>query len=349
MKNKKYFILIVMLLGTLSLPACKNLPTGDDAEGADPTATADLQATIDAAVAMTATAEAANDAAIEQAVQATVGALPSPTPAPTVEAIEMTEQELEEIIDEAVNEAVAASEQVYTTTSEATYDNAISEDELYYLEYYMYAAELALAYADDLIAIYYDLYGAYAYEAVEVLFAMEEEMEMIAQSLYEIDQIIQLGAEAATIAITELNEAVANAEVRHDAFQEMAQGWTQTAQMERDERIQEILSLQPSELAGNFEGTLVLLHEYVDSVKGGFADGKISADELRDIAQRGVNAQVSLEQFGRPSTQGLSSSITDLTGNIAGGQWPQAQKDLPSFELSLPERPTGPGISLPKR
>ncbi|MCJ7624573.1 MAG: hypothetical protein MUO76_13810 [Anaerolineaceae bacterium] len=200
-----------------------------------------------------------------------------------------------------------------------------------------------------MIGIYYDLYGAYATEALDVHIEMEDEMEMIAQSLYDIDQIIQLGAEAATVAIDELNEAIANAEVRYDAFQATAQGWAQTAQTDRAERIQEILSLQPNELAGNYEGTLVLLHEYVDSVKGGFSDGRISADELLDIAQRGANAQASLEQFSRPAIQGFSSSITDLTGMIAGGQWPQAQKELPSFELSLPERPTGPGISLPKR
>ncbi|MCJ7624572.1 MAG: hypothetical protein MUO76_13805 [Anaerolineaceae bacterium] len=142
MKNKKYFFLILILLGMLSLPACKNLPTGDDDTAAvEPTTTENVQATIDAAVAMTATAVAATDAAIKEAVQATVGALPSPTPAPTVEAVEMTEEELEQLIDEAVNEAVAASEQVYTTSADATYDDAISEDELYYMEYYMYAAE----------------------------------------------------------------------------------------------------------------------------------------------------------------------------------------------------------------
>jgi hypothetical protein len=74
MKNIKYLNLIMLLIGALPLPACRNPPTSDDPDGAEPTATAVVQATVDADVAMTATAQAANDAAIEQAVQATAGA-----------------------------------------------------------------------------------------------------------------------------------------------------------------------------------------------------------------------------------------------------------------------------------
>lgn len=341
-------ILMILIAGMLILSGCSNLPIGA-ANQADPTATPDVQATVDYAVAMTATAQAAEQETIDAAVQATVEALPSPTPVPTVEVVELTEEELTELIDEAVAEAVAATEEVYTTTSQATYDDTISEEELYYMDYYMYAAELALEYADDLIMMYYDYYGLYADEMIDLLYEIEDDLALMAESMAEIDAIIQQGAEAASAAIDQLNEAAAAAQVRHDELQDNAQNWLASAQTEREDRLAELQNMIPSESAGNLDGALVLLHEYVDSVKNGFSDGKINMEEWMDIAQRGINAQTSLEQFARPNMQNLSSGIGNMSNMIALGEWPQARGELPSFELSLPERPSGPNISLPNR
>ena len=332
-------IVIVLILSGCSLPGSAQ----------EPSQQVDVQATVDYAVSLTATAQADDQAAIDAAVEATVQSLPTPTPAPTVEVVEMTEEELEALIDDAVEEAIAASEQVYTTTTQATYDNTISDEELYYMDYYLYAAELALTYADDVIAMYYDYYGFYAEEAVDYLLQIEDDLEVIAQSMSEIDAIVQQGAEAASAAVAQLNEAAQNAEIRHDELQTSAQEWMSSAQTGRDDRLEQLQNMQPTEMAGNLDGALVLLHEYVDSVKTGFSDGKIDRSEWLDLAQRGVNAQASLEQFARPNMQNLSSGIGNLSNMITLGEWPQAKVELPSFEHSLPERPSGPDISLPNR
>ena len=350
MKNKKIVVIISVSFIFLLLAACNPLSKIGAANEEDPSATRtpNVHATVNASVDATATAQANYENEVEMAVQATVESLPSPTPQPTVEEDEITEEELAEMIDEAVEDAMSAYEQTYYTTYDATGDGSISEDELYYMDYYMYAAEVALAYADDLIMLYYDMYGAYAYEAIEVMLEMEDELNAIAQSLADIDAIITQGAAYATQAIEELNEALEAAEVRQEALVELKDGWIESVQFGLDERTNTLLNLDITELATNREGTITLLHEYADSIKLGFEDGRISPDELFDIAQRGINAQGSIREVGGPALQRFSGDITSMTEQLSRGQWPQAQKSLPSFEMNLPERPSSPNIGLPR-
>ena len=351
MKIRKFFVVITISFIILLLAACNPLSKISGTNEGDPSATRtpNVHATVNASVDATATAQANFDAEVEVAVQATVESLPSPTPQPTVEEDEITEEELAEMIDEAVEEAMSAYDQTYYTTYDAADDGSISEEELYYMDYYMYAAEVALAYADDLMMLYYDLYGAYAYEAIDVMLEMESELEAVAQSLEDIDAIITQGAAYATQAIEELNQALETAEVRQETLTELKDGWLESVQFELDDRTNTLLNLDITELATNREGTITLLHEYADSIKLGFEDGRISPNELFDIAQRGINAQGSIREVGGPALQRFSGDITSMTEQLSRGQWPQAQRSLPSFEVNLPERPSSPNIGLPRR
>jgi hypothetical protein len=152
MKNKTVPVLILCFLVSLSL-AC-----GNSAPTSAPTNTPDVQATVDAAMAATSVAQADVQATVGVAVAATSVALPpTPTPGPTAEYVEMTEEELEALINQAIEDAVTATQEASATTAQATADDTLTYDEAQTVDVYVYAAEQALAYADELIGAYYSL------------------------------------------------------------------------------------------------------------------------------------------------------------------------------------------------
>jgi hypothetical protein len=98
-------LVIVLTLAVLVFVSACNVSAG-----ATPTATPNLQATIDAATQATSAAGMAVQATVDSAVQATVQALPpTPTAGPEIDYVTLSEEELEELIDEAVTEAVEAT------------------------------------------------------------------------------------------------------------------------------------------------------------------------------------------------------------------------------------------------
>ncbi len=308
------------------------------------TPTLDVQATVNAGIQGTQTAQAAVQESIDQAVEATLASLPpTATPPAPVEYVTLSEEELAALIDEAVNEAIAATEQTNTATSQATSDGTVTDEEISTVEMYYYGADQAIAYAEELIAAYSELYGDYASEAIAVLEDVEQDLEAISQSLDEIYAVLEQGSQAASAAIEQLNSALETASTHTEEIHTAAQNWQSAFQAQKEERLTEALSLPANEVAGDLSGTIQMLYQYVDSIKAGFSDGKISRDELLGIAQLGANAQASLQQHGGAQLQGLNDGIRNLTSEIAGGQWPQARGNLGTFEHSLPERPSLPG------
>ena len=181
MKNAFRFILLFTMISLLA--ACGKPINSDNI---------DMQ--VQTAIAQTAQAEAAFQVAVDQAVQATVIAMPPTlTPQPAVDPYTLTEEELADLIDASCEEAAMAYE-------EATSDGTYAEEEIYDTIYYVYDAEAAIAYAEELLYLYYDLYGVYASETLELLYAVEDDLNELDAAMTEVEAILSHGAETASAA-----------------------------------------------------------------------------------------------------------------------------------------------------
>jgi hypothetical protein len=324
---------------------------------------AEVAATVNAAVAATNAAEAAMQATIDAAVAATAAAQPTPPPtlvvvptstpppqpaaqAPTaipptpvvVDTSSMSEEELAAAIDAAVAAAVAATQDAAAATTNVASDGTVTYDETVTVEVTLTNAEEALAMAEALVAAYNQTYGAYAAEALDTLNGIESDLEAMADSTEAIYAIMEQGSETASAAIDQIQSAAATASAHATQIQAQTQQWREAAQAEREGRAAQILATQPSQIAGDRQGAMQSAMEYVDSVRGGLADGVISGGELSDIAQKGANASASIKAHGGPQLKQVGDSIDSMTGKIARGDLPQVQKELPTLESSLRRR-----------
>jgi len=335
MKRKALSFVLIAMLVTIPFAAC--------APSTENTPSVDEQ--VQTAVAATATAEAEKNAAINQAVAATVTAMPTMTPYPTPtplseeEYYEVSEEELAAMIDEAVNEAVAATESTAAATSSAASDGTMSSEEVYDTAAYVYDAEDAIYYAEELIEIYYDMYGSYADDAVLLLQETEELLNTMNQSLEEMDEILVQGAEAASAAIDNLDEHTDALQEQISETRETREDFMEEFRDALDEREAIFSEINPTEVAPDLNETIEQLHDYVDTVKASLADRKIDREEMNRIAQLGANAKASLQANGGPKLQGLGASIDGITSQLARGEWSKAQTSLGGFEASIPERP----------
>ncbi len=284
------------------------------------------------AVAATAIAEANFENAVAEAVQATVVAMPpTPTAQPAPDAYELSEEELAALIDEAVEEAVLASEASSQATTQSTSDGTLSEDEFYEMAEYDYA--------DDLIAAYYDLYGAYADDIVYLLTLMEEDLDELIYILEETEALLSTGLDAAMAGMEQLNEAALNLSVHIADSQADREQFLSQVQTKLQEREDKFANISPTEIASGLPDTITQLHDYVEAIKTSFADRKIDLNEMTQIAQLGANAQASIRANGSSQLEHFGGQIDGLTRQISRGEWSAANRNLGGFEASLPERP----------
>jgi hypothetical protein len=321
----------ITLLALVSLLAACGLPTNSG----------NLDAQVQTAIAQTAQAVSVFQAAVDQAVEATVVAMPpTPTPQPTVDPYTLTEEELAALIDASSEEAASASAEASTAATQATSDGVYTEEEVQDTIYYVYDAEAAIAYTQELLNLYYDLYGAYASEALDLLYAVEADLDELATAMTEIETILAQGAETASAALDQINAALENAQIKADELRVKAQEFKDRLPAAQQERENKFASLAPTEIANDRDGALFQVYTYLDSVKSAFADRKISPDELGQIAQLAANAQAGINQGGGPLLKNFGGNIDGITRNLSRGDWPTAQRDLGGFEASLPSRPT---------
>lgn len=344
-------LVTVQIMTACSMPAGNAVPTPDlqatinaaiQATGpvTASTSTPDIQATVNAAIQATNTAGQAVQATVDTAVSATVMALPpTATSMPSADYYSMTEEELAALIDESVAQAVAASEQTTSSTTQATPDGMVSDSEVETIDVYLAGLEQALAYADQLIGVYYELYGDYATESITALTDIEQDLEVIAQSTAQTAAILEQGSQAASASIEQLNQTAQNASTTISQIQAESQGWSQKVQAEIENRAAALQNLQPTEVTDSQIGALQQVYEYLDTLKAALTDKKISPNELTQITQLGVNANTSLNKHGGPQLQGISGKINGLNNQLVLGQWSQANRDLGGFEASLPSRP----------
>ncbi len=297
-------------------------------------------------------------------VQATVNAsaltaMPAtPTPGPVVEYVTLTEEELTALIDEAVAEAVSATEQTTTAITATTSDGTVTYDEVEYMYPYYYYADYYVAYAEELLNAYYDLYGDLAYEMVFALQGIEAELtqlddtlSLVATSLDEMSSTLSQGLELAEDSIAQLQSAAQQTQEHVTAMQTQAQTIMSTLETDQQNRLDAIGQLQPDNVPTDRISALQTGFQFIDFANNALTDDRLSRDELLGLAQLGTNAQAGFQNFG--GVGGLGGNAIDLTQfsgrfneistQFARGQTPQARGNLQQFEGSLGQRPSLPG------
>jgi hypothetical protein len=343
MKTKTTFLFISIVF-ILLLAACS------------PSAPANPQATIDAAVKATTEAQQAAQAAIDAAVKATLQAQPtqpaqptqnssatqavqptlSPQPAPDYASI--SAEELAAMIEAAVNKALTDYAATSTAVTQTTSDGAVTADEATATYTSAYNVSYEVAYAEELIQAYYDYYGAYADEALATMNAMEQDLAVMSDSLAEITTIMEQGAATATAAIDQLNAAASQAQTKAGELQTKAQGLQEQVKTSLSKREEGVLNLPANNIAENQLGAINQANDFLDTFKSALGDGKFSPDELANIGQLAANAKASLDKTGDPKLQKLGGSIDGLTRNAARGEWGNARQGMCDFERSVPKR-----------
>jgi hypothetical protein len=307
---------------------------------ASPASSGSLDTQVQTAIAQTAVSEATFQVAVDQAVAATVVAMPAtPTPQPAVDPYTLAEEELAALIDSSCEDAVTASTEASSANTQATSDGTYTEDEIYNTIYHVYDAEAAIAYTEDLINMYYDLYGEYASETLDLLYAVEDDLNNLSTTMTEAEAILSQGAQTASAAIEQLNTTLETVQTKAGEMQSKAQEFKDKLPAVLDERESNFANLVPTEVASDRDGAVLQVYTYLDSIKTAFEDRKISSTEMEQIAQLATNAKASINQSSGPRLQGFSGNIDGITRNLSRGDWPSAQRDLGRFEASLPSRP----------
>jgi len=315
--------------------------TVDAAVAATSTAQAGLQQTVDAAVAATSTAQATARPTATATAQAT--SAPEPTTTPPPDYTEMSEEDLAALADEAVSDATAATEACSAATTEAAADATVTAEEVAELLALLDEAEQAIAYADELLAAYEDLYGELATLTAATLQAMDEdlvalaeEMIALATTLEEIDTALQQGLAVAEQTIQQLQAVAQAAATQAAGLQAKAQEWVQQLPAEWESRAAAVLAVQPDSVPTDRRTAIRTALDYVDAVRQSLVDKRLSSAELNAIAQLGANASAGLQAHGGTQLQALSTTINDITAMLARGRVPQALAGLGSLETSLP-------------
>ena len=300
----------------------------------------DVDATIQAGIQSTQTAQAGVQSQVNEAVAATLTAMPTPTLVPLEE---LSEEELAQVVEDSVDEAVSAADQASDASDSASSDGEITQDELEDLYYLYYLAideaEQALALAED----YFDLYAELFDLTISELEDIEAQLQYIEESatevltvLDDISQTLAQGGEIAQQTIENLQDLGQQAAQHAGEIQDRLPGWRDVRAQETDTLVNQALSVLPNEIAETRAGAISQVKDYIQSMQSAVSDGRFSLDELNTISQLGANAAASLSHFGGGDLAGLSDAINGLTRNFAGGQLPDINRGLGSLQNSLP-------------
>ncbi|MDK2982048.1 MAG: hypothetical protein PWQ55_2395 [Chloroflexota bacterium] len=325
---KNFTVLLVLSFLIVSLAGCGGASR------------VDVDATVQAGIQGTQTAEANVSSLVNEAVAATLTAMPTPTPVPVEE---LSEEELAQAVEDSAGEAAAAADQASTASDAAASDGEITQDELddlYYLYYLAIdEAEQALALAED----YYDLYADLMALTISELEQIEAQLENIEESanavltvLDEISQTVAQGGEIAQQTLDNLQQMGQPAAQYASELQNRLPDWRDVRANETGTLVEQALSVAPTDVAGTRAGAIAQLKDYVQSMQTAIGDGRLSLDELHSLSQLGANAAASLSQFNGGDLAGLSDAVTGLTRNFASGQLPELNRGLGSLQNSLP-------------
>jgi hypothetical protein len=302
-------------------------------------------------------------------VQATVNssaltAMPAtPTPGPTVDYTTLTEEELAALIDQAVSEAITATEQTTSAVTTTTSDNTVTTEEVTYVYDYYTNANYNVEYADQLLNEYYNLYSDLAEQMIVELNGIQSELDQIDvtlnsidSSLQQINNTLEQGLAVTEETIDQLETAALTAQTNAEELKAQAQDMMSQLQIDQQGRLQAISQIQPNNIPTDRISSLQTAFDFLDATKLAMGDNKLSRDELTSLAQLGVNAQAGFQNFGRngglaggPDLSQFTGKFSEITGQLAQGQMPQARGNVDTFERSLGNRPSLGGGGLPSR
>ncbi len=335
------------------------------------TAQTQMQASIDAAVQATTTANAANAALT-----------PTPTPVVIITTetvteivteivyvpqdvyVTMTEEELQALVDESVEQAVAATEASAASAATATSDDVVTSEEVETVEVSVQLAEETIAYAEEVLATYGDLYADSSAEMVAALAGIEQELATlnqsaasIATSLEEISATLDAGLALAEESIAQLESAATDAQATVAQAQAQAAVWQTALQTQADrahaaqmalptqptDLTALIQNIQPQQMASDLPAALQMTRSFAEVAQRSLADGAIDQNEIRAIAQAGVDVSAGLKSFGGPQVQGLADNITGVTSALARNDLPAARQGLDGLNAQMPAVGDGGG------
>jgi hypothetical protein len=325
-----------------------------------PAATPSTNDVVNTAVAGTQQAHALAQATVNSTVLTAMPA--TPTAGPTVEYTTLTEEELAALIDQAVADAVAATEQTTTAVTTTTSDDSVTSEEVVYVYDYYYYAEYYVEYTEELLNEYYNLYADLAEEMLVELNAIEAELAQmndtlssIDSSLQQISSTLEQGLAVAEETINQLETAAQGAQTNAQELKAQAQDMMSQLQIDQEGRLLDISQIQPNNIPTDRITSLQTAFEFLDAGKLALGDNKLSRNELTALAQLGANAQAGFQNFGGnggpgggPDLSQFTGNFSEITGQLARGQMPQARGNLDTFERSLGERPRpGAGLKRP--
>jgi hypothetical protein len=301
-------------------------------------ATANAQATTDTAVAATSGAE--------QAVVPTTPATTSVGKTPAETDAELTEEELANLIDQAVNEAIMASAQSSATASDAAADGTVSPEEAQSVEVYVTGAEEAVALAEELIALYYNLYGVTTIQAIENLQEIEQTLTeidaavaLLNTTLNQINTSLEQEPELATETLEKLVVAAAAIDSRVEIAQNQIQGW-QEARTETG--ASQGATAQATHQ--NPQTTLQTVFEFTTIGRQAIADNNLSPEETSSPYRNGCYNRGKAQRLRRTSVAGINAVCRDSQWTYFWGRYTTARKKLEQLNIAaVVSAPTHPG------
>jgi len=233
-----------------------------------------------------------------------------------------------------------------------------------YLYDYYYYADYYVEYTEELLNEYYNLYADLAEEMLVELNAIESELAQMNDTLTSIDSSLQQisttldqGLAVATETINQLETAAQTAQTNAQELKAQSQDMMSQLQLDQEGRVQDISQIQPNNIPTDRISSLQTAFEFLDAGKLAMGDNKLSRDELMTLGQLGANAQAGFQNFGGdsgvaggPDLSQFNGKFSEITGQLALGQMPQARGNLDTFERSLGNRPSpggGGGGGLP--
>ncbi len=360
MPNSRIVSTFIVTVVSFTFLACSPAPT---------TEPLNTQATIDAAVAATDTAQEANQATIDAAVAATdaaqtaeqtaeaLAALPTEEPATPVASEEyatLSEEELAALIDQTVAEAVAATEQSAAVATTATTDGTVTTEEVETITITVAEAEEAIALAEELLTLYADLYGATAIEAIAAVEDINQTLDYLADSvtelnttLTEINDSLAQGLELTEETIDQLQTTTKLAAQNAAQIQQQTQTWSGIRQSQIEEGVSTLANVDPNQVAANPTEALQQALAFMEMGQAALADGQLSPEEMANLAQQAANTQAGLN--GQELAQ-LAGLVENATVQMNQGNLPQAQETLSQLgmETTLSFSPNQVAGDLPE-
>lgn len=197
--------------------------------------------------------------------------------------------------------ATKASTLAADNTAQAIADGVITSREVELMFTYWYYAEDIIAYADEVIVVYNDVYAEQTaatiapFQTVDAdLNTISKQTQVIIPLLEQFGQALDQGVSLANQDLNQLKTAAKLVKAKAAEAQEQAQAWTAGIQPVAEQSLDKILAGRPAQVSKNSKSAIYIAYEYADAVGAALADQKITFAELGHLTQLGAKSAASL-------------------------------------------------------